>query len=384
VSAARPWRLALGGLAALAAAMGIGRFVYTPILPPMAEALALTKAQAGLLASANFAGYLAGALAASSPRLAGSRRAWLLGALAASALTTGAVGLFAAQAALLALRFAGGAASALVLVFASALVLERLAAAGRSDLSAVHFAGVGAGIALSAVLVSSLLACGAGWRMLWLASGLVSLVAAFAAVFLVPEGPEHKTSSEHASAGSQPGLRALVVAYGLFGFGYIITATFIVDMVRGSAATRALEPWVWTIVGVTAVPSVAFWTLAARRVGVLRAFSIASVAEAIGVAASVLWSGIAGMLLAAALLGGTFMGLTALGLVAARQLAPGNPQRALAVMTASFGTGQIVGPVFAGIVYDSAKSFLPSSLTAATALLVAAILVSVRRGASAA
>ena len=130
----------------MAAAIGIGRFIYTPILPPMAEGLHLTKGEAGLIASANFLGYLAGALAAASPRLPGGPRAWLLAALAASAVTTGAMAWPDGMAALLALRFVGGVASAYVLVLASALVLERLNAAGRGGLSAVHFSGVGTGI----------------------------------------------------------------------------------------------------------------------------------------------------------------------------------------------------------------------------------------------
>ena len=75
---------------ALAVAIGIGRFVYTPILPPMIAALGLSKSAAGLIASANFLGYLLGALLAAMPSLPGSRRAWLLGALPASALTTAA------------------------------------------------------------------------------------------------------------------------------------------------------------------------------------------------------------------------------------------------------------------------------------------------------
>ena len=70
----RPLSLAIGGLVALAVAMGIGRFVYTPILPFMVESIPLTAAQAGLIASANFVGYLAGALLAATPWIAGSRR----------------------------------------------------------------------------------------------------------------------------------------------------------------------------------------------------------------------------------------------------------------------------------------------------------------------
>ena len=123
----RPIALALGGMLALASALGVGRFVYTPILPAMVEGLELSKAQAGLIASANFVGYLIGALLAAAPRLPGSRRAWLLGSLALGAATTGAMGLVSSLPAFLVLRGIGGAASAFVLVFASALVLDRLA-----------------------------------------------------------------------------------------------------------------------------------------------------------------------------------------------------------------------------------------------------------------
>ena len=129
-NALRPLPLVLGGVIALAAAIGIGRFVYTPILPPMEEGLGLTKSQAGFIASANFLGYLLGALAASTPRLPGSRRTWLVATLAVSALTTAAMGLTDAVPLFLLLRFVGGVASAFVLVFASTLVLDRLIAAG--------------------------------------------------------------------------------------------------------------------------------------------------------------------------------------------------------------------------------------------------------------
>lgn len=185
-----PLSLALGGLVALAAAVGIGRFVYTPILPFMLEDLGMTKGAAGLLASANFLGYLAGALFAATPILPGSRRRWLVLALIASSLTTGAMAVASSPVVFLILRFAGGVASAFVLVFASALVLDRLNAAGRADLSAVHFAGVGAGIAFSAVLASGLAAWGGGWRSLWLASGLTSALAVGIVAGLIPDRTE--------------------------------------------------------------------------------------------------------------------------------------------------------------------------------------------------
>jgi predicted MFS family arabinose efflux permease len=366
-------------MVALAAALGVGRFVYTPILPAMVEGLGLSKAAAGLIASANFVGYLAGAVLAAAPRLPGSRRTWLLGALGLGAATTGAMGLVSSLPAFLALRSAGGAASAFVLVFASALVLDRLAHAGRGGLSALHFGGVGVGIALSAALVSALLAAGADWRVLWLASGVASLAALAAVAWLVPEGepPQAAVASPPGTGGSIPGhgLAALAWAYGLFGFGYVVTATFLVAIVRASPEIRSVEPLVWMVVGIAGTPSVALWTWLGTRLGIARAFAVACLVEAVGVAASVFWPTAAGALLAATLLGGTFMGLTALGLAAGRQLASGDPRRALGLLTAVFGVGQIVGPAVAGYLHDRTGAFTLPSLLAAGALVAAAATV---------
>ena len=388
---------------ALAAAIGIGRFVYTPILPLMVEDLGMTKGTAGLLASANFAGYLAGALLAATPVVSGSRRRWLLAGLTVSALTTGAMAFVSSIPVFAVLRFTGGVASAFGLVFASALVLDMgglatgppsppdarsapakpwrsskysdrlLAAAGRSELSAVHFAGVGVGIAVSAVISSGIGTLGGGWRAIWLAGGGVSIVAVGAVARLIPDrsGPAVVTGSRPHRIDRR--LAAFVVAYGLFGFGYIITATFLVAIVRDGAHGRAFEPIVWLVVGLTAAPSVAFWTWIARRVGIARAFALACLAEAVGVAASVLQTATA-VLLGSALLGGTFMGLTALGLIGARRLSTGDPRSTLAIMTAAFGLGQIAGPTFAGLVHDATASFVLPSLTAVAALLVGALL----------
>jgi predicted MFS family arabinose efflux permease len=377
----RPRLLALGGLIAMASAMGIGRFIYTPILPPMAESLHLTKGAAGLIASANFVGYLAGALTATSPRLSTKPRAWLLVALATSAATTAAMAWAMDLPAFLALRFLGGAASAVSLVLASALVLERLVAAGRGNLSALHFSGVGVGITVSALLTWGLTAAGADWRAMWLWGGVLAAAGLVAVAMLIPGAdPKRTASAVTAPQGGDRRLRLLSLAYGLFGFGYVITATFIVVIVRGSPAASPMESVYWLILGLAATPSVAVWVAAGRLLGVLNAFALACVVEAAGVYASVAWPTPGGLLLAAILLGGTFMGLTALGLIAARSLAPANARRGLAIVTSGFGVGQIVGPVVAGYGFDLTGSFFLPSMIAVAALVVGAgLAVAIRR-----
>jgi hypothetical protein len=107
----------------------------------------------GLIAAANFPGHLAGALLATRT-LAGSRHAWLLGSL--GAINTGIMGGTTALPAFLLLHLAGGVASALALILSSAPVLRTLADARRQDLAALHFAGVGVGIAISGGPVAAL------------------------------------------------------------------------------------------------------------------------------------------------------------------------------------------------------------------------------------
>jgi predicted MFS family arabinose efflux permease len=364
--------VALGGCLALAAAMGIGRFVYTPILPFMVEGLGLNQAEAGIIASANFLGYLLGALAAAKASLPGGRRRWFLIALAISALTTAAMAASAAVPWFLLLRFASGVASAFVLVFSSALVLDRLTAAGRTGLWALHFAGVGLGIAGSAVLVAVLAAQGLDWRGLWLASGALALLALIAVLRLVPTEQEPPPAPKrNGKARPNPRLVALILAYGLFGFGYVITATFISTLVRLTPQLQWLEPYVWLTVGLAGIPSVAVWGWIARRIGNGRAFAVACLVEGVGVALSVLGSGAPAVLFAAALLGGTIMGITALGLVHARSLSTGDPRRSIALMTAAFGLGQMIGPSFAGFAYGIGQSFTLPTLVASGALLIA-------------
>ena len=364
---------ALGGMLALAAGMGIGRFVYTPILPDMAAALGLSKSAAGAIASANFLGYLVGALLAAA-RLPGGRRCWFLGGLAASAATTGAMGVPDSMSAFVLLRFVGGVASAFVLVLGSAIVLDRLAATQRTGWAALHFAGVGAGIAASSVLVDALHAFGVDWRTLWSASGALSVVAVPFAVWLVQETASIPQAPAPATAREPPprGLRALALCHGLFGFGYVVTATFIVAVVRVTPQARALETVVWLVVGVAAAPSTAGWSWIAAHLGVLRAYALACLIEAAGVAVGGLWLSPVGALSAAALLGGTFMGITALGFAAARAMAPHQQRRSFAMITAAFGLGQIAGPTVAGVMLDRTQSFAGASILAATAVLAAA------------
>ncbi|MCF6117882.1 MULTISPECIES: YbfB/YjiJ family MFS transporter [Mesorhizobium] len=371
-----PLRLAFAGMIALAVAMGIGRFVYTPILPGMMEELGLTPADAGWIASANYLGYLVGALAAVGGWAHGRERLLMLAGLAATAVLTGLMGLADTMAAFLVIRFLAGVASAFVLVFMSSIVFGHLAAVGRNDLQALHFGGVGLGIAASSALMAILVTEQAGWPAGWFWSAAISACAIAVVMLLLGS-----TATANGADGREPALpkdRALVkiiVAYGLFGFGYIVTATFLVAIVRQGGGGRVFEAVVWMVTGLAGIPSVWLWQKIAAKIGLYRAYAWGCLVEVVGVSASVTMGGHVGPLLGGFLLGGTFIAITALGLQSGRQLAPQAPRRILALMTASFGLGQIIGPIVAGLLAEASGDFFLASIVAAAVLLVSGAVI---------
>jgi predicted MFS family arabinose efflux permease len=381
-------RAALSGLCALALAMGVGRFAYTPVLPLMQADLGLSIPVAGYIASANFAGYLAGALLAiwvASPL----RRQAYVGAILTSVATTLLMTLLHQPLLIALVRLLSGIASAFVLVHGSAIVLDQLARERKSGLSSLLYAGVGTGIALSALLVAMMSHLETNSFAHWLVLGLACAALAPGALMLRDDlAPVSNPSAGNATTSAIPtqqddvqeaetarALRWLVLAYGCLGFGYVITATFLVVMMRGNSGWQAYEMLVWLLVGLAAAPSNLLWMRIAARLGPWRTMTLAFVLEAIGVAAAVAGNSLSMILLGALLLGGTFMGITALGLTTARALSQQASGPVIARMTAAFGLGQIVGPAFGGWLAERSGGFGWPSAVAALALLAAGAIV---------
>jgi len=367
---------AIAGALAMAVAMGLGRFFYTPVLPAMMSGLGLGPAEAGWIASANYVGYLLGAILAAYGWAEGIERKVAISGLVATALLLLAMGVSSNVFVLAIVRFLAGLASAFVMVFTSAIVLSHGLAANKPWVQSSHFGGVGAGITISAVMFGLIILADSGWRMAW----IMAAVLAFAGLIVVSRylprdivraGPAKKEPPLVWT----PSLAALTIAYGIFGFGYIVTAPFLVAIVRDGGGSSLFEAGVWLATGIAAAPSVAYWMPAVRRVGLANVFALGCLVEAIGVAASVLLPLPAGPIIGGVLLGATFIMVTAFGLQLGRQLATESPRRALALMTAAFGTGQILGPVVAGYLADWSGTYTWASLAAAAGLLASAAIV---------
>ncbi|HEV8096429.1 MAG TPA: YbfB/YjiJ family MFS transporter [Burkholderiales bacterium] len=353
-----PAALALAGLAALAVAIGIGRFAFTPILPMMREDAGLSVAEGGWLASANYAGYLLGALWAAVQR---ARTAVAIRtSLAAIGIATLGMSLDVGMAGWAALRFVAGIASAWVLIHVSAACLGRLAPLRRPLLEGAVFSGVGVGIVAAGVLCAALIAVHASSASAWVHLGLLALAAtlviwnvfepSFEAVR--PILRERRWSLAHAR---------FAFAYGAFGFGYIIPATFIPVLAKDLIGDPVAFGWAWPAFGAAAAVSTLAMTFAAKRLSARALWVAAQLVMALGVSAPVAWPGSTGIALAAVCVGGTFMIITMAGMQEARRRARSDPAGLMATMTAAFAIGQIIGPVLVSVIADFSTTLLVAS-----------------------
>lgn len=341
--------LAICGLLTLAVAIGIGRFAFTPVLPMMQKDHGLTLRMAGLLASANYVGYFLGALSAIWIRVA-TRTVVRLSMLAVVILTIG-MGLTHDPWAWIVLRILAGVASAWILIFASAYILEQLAAQGRKQLGGVVFGGVGFGIAVAGALC--LLFVNIGWDAdrTWIALGGAGL----AVGIVCWPGYRDAIAVRATAKTAAPELRlldhaAVIACYGIFGFGYIITGTFLPAMARQSMPDPSVFGWAWPIFGAAAFVSTLFAGGLSTRFSNRRIWASSHAVMAFGVAVPVLLPGMAGIVLSALCVGGTFMVATMTGIQEARILAPQHAPRLMAAMTTAFAIGQILGPLLVSAV----------------------------------
>ena len=341
-----PWEHVFQAAAALAAGMGVGRFAYTPILPLMHAQAGLSATAGASLATANYIGYLAGAVAATLlPALARSRSVMrgslilLTGTLAAMPLTHTVAGWWV-------LRLLAGTASALVFVVAVSSLIGSLRG-HPAHLPGWGFGGVGAGIALSGALVLGLRSLGSlgslgDWRSAWWASAALAAALTAASWTLPPESapvPGPGSGADHPRTHRWFG--ALFACYTLEGVGYIIAGTFLVAAI-GQASPGWLGSGAWVLVGVAAVPSAAAWAWLSHRWPRPDLLLAALVVQAVGIALPVVAGGVAAALISAALFGATFLGIVTMALAAGTHL---RFPRAVVLLTAGYSVGQILGPL---------------------------------------
>ncbi|MCC8394895.1 YbfB/YjiJ family MFS transporter [Paraburkholderia sp. MMS20-SJTR3] len=431
-------RAALACMVTLAVALGIGRFAFTPLLPLMLHGGAagqplLDIQHGGWLASANYAGYFVGAVTCAALRVSPGRMVRL--GLAATVLLTLAMGLAGPFWFWALVRFVAGAVSAWTFVFASQWGLRRLAELGAHAWSGVIYTGPGVGIVGTGLLVSVAGGYGAtaGWigfgvigsvlsALVWpvfadgaragSGSGRMARARAASAADAKPDGAARAATAANAAGNeraAEPGNRIgnrignesggqsvaptsapssahradafwLILLYGIPGFGYIITATFLPVIARHALPGSAWPDLFWPMFGAALIVGAllgarlpAHWD---NRVLLAGCY----VLQAIGIALGIVWPTAGGFSLGSILIGLPFTAITLFAMREARRLRGDDAAGLMGYATAAYGIGQIAGPLVAAPIAAHAGTFSPALWLAAGALIAGAVgLVAVAR-----
>lgn len=350
--APRPAAVALAGLLALAVAMGIGRFAFTPLLPMMLREGIVDLSDASWLATANYLGYWIGAMGcALQPSL---WRRWGRAPLAHT--TTVRIGLMATVLLTLGMalpwsstwalwRGLAGVASALVFVYVSGWCLARLSALGKPSLAGLIYVGPGLGITVSGLAATAMVAHDMRAATGWAAFALLAL--ALTALAWPQLHGAVTASSALAPEESRPPrstIAGLTFAYGLAGFGYIVTATFLPVIARQALPRSVWLDLFWPLFGL----GVSFGALLTLRLPMhwdRRHLLMACYGmQASGILLSVWWPTLAGFAFGSLLLGLPFTAITLFAMQEARRLWPQNVSALIGLLTAAYGLGQIAGP----------------------------------------
>ena len=336
-----------GGILFLVIAMGISRFAFTPILPFMRIDEQLTFQQGGWLASSNYIGYFIGALGAGF--IYRNKKYFLLGNVLLNVTSILFMGFTHSFALWLFLRLIAGITSGFIFVLTSSIIMDYLARHILTKWSGFVFSGIGLGIAISGLFVP-FFETRFHWEGTWIGFGIMSALFLAITLYLwrkvdIHDGEKVAKSNEtNIWQGIMPWL---IMAYGLQGLGYIITGTFLVDIVYNIESLRDFASYSWVMVGVAAIPSAPIWMALMNRFSPIRLMYIAYGLQVFGISLPVFSQTVWSVLLSAFLYGMTFVGLVTLSTGYGRQLYPKQSGAVVSILTTFYAIGQIIGPIIA-------------------------------------
>lgn len=391
------WVIVATGALCTVAALGFGRFAFGMLLPSMAITLELSYAQMGFISTGNFIGYLVAVFFSGMIVARIGQRNFIFLSLLLVGLTMALLSRSQAFAGLLALYVLTGMGSGGANVSTMSLASAWFAKTSRGKAAGFMAAGIGIAMVFTGFFIPFVNhASGAeGWRISWLSLGGMVVVIAFLGLFFLRNKPSDlglalPESKERGAAFDAPeatrgkidiyrskAIYHLGAIYFLFGYTYVIYATFIVTtLVNERGQSEALAGNFWAAVGFLSLFSgPVFGAISdkfGRKAGMIMVFSVQLLAYLL------VASGLPGIFL--------YLSIFCFGLVAwsiptimaaavGDYAGPENAPRALGFITLIFGLGQISGPAIAGVLAESSGSF-SSSFYMAAALAAAAILLS--------
>lgn len=372
-------KVLFAGVCSLILSMGIARFAYTPMLPVMMEQANLSHEGGGWLAAINYAGYLTGVFIASWVSDTVTKDRLYRWGMMVAVLSTAIMALTTSLTVWAVSRYIAGLTSAAGLMLGSGLILNWLVRHHYRRELGIHFSGIGLGIALTsaaAILMVQDLAWDTQWWILTVLGGLLLIPA----LYWFPAAPsrDEELLNQHPSMQHAPPnatfMRLFTAAYFCAGFGYVVTATFIVSIVNAIPALTDKGDWVFLVIGLVAAPSCLLWDLIARKTGDVNALVMAGSIEVIGIITPTFGWGLMGAMISAVLYGATAIAIVSLTLTMAGRYYPAQPAKMMGKMTIAYGIAQMVAPAMTGWFAGAQESYVIGLYLAAGVMTIGAVL----------
>ncbi|CAI6151987.1 MAG: hypothetical protein SPLUMA2_SPLUMAMAG2_01350 [uncultured Sulfurimonas sp.] len=308
----------------------------------------LSVTQAGILASLNFFGYLSGALFSVSLKNIQKKVFYFRLGIILSILTALILGTTHSEILWIVSRVLAGFGSAMILLVGASLVMLKLNLEFKTKAMGIHFSGIGFAIIISE-LVSQMVLENNSWEEAWLILAFMAFIFAFYIFHILSFDKEvHKAALQKESNKSifSPYVILLILAYLTEGVGFVVQGTFLPEIVNSLKGLEGKGNLAWLIVGIAGVPSSILWMRLAHRFNSVDVIIFALSLQVIGILLPTLSTNIYVNLLSAALYGSTFIGLVALFMNIGGQISKHNPVILMGSMTAAYGIGQVIAPLY--------------------------------------
>lgn len=363
-------KVIIAGITSLILTVGIARFAYTPLLPTMLNETHLSTLYGGWLATSNYIGYLLGVVLISYLNSLRYKYWFYRFNLLLAVISTFAMAYTQNIITWSVLRLLAGLSSTAGIILAAGFVMTWLKQHQLKGQLGIHFSGLGFGIAIPG-LVIVWMNHHFNWADQWLILGAVALLFLIPSWFWMPK-PEPLLTHHHnvAAAPSKKWMNLMIAAYFCAGFGYVISATFIVAILEAMPAMQGKGDWIWVLLGVAAIPSCVLWDNVATKYGEINALIISYLLLLMSIIIPLIDNNLVFNLIGAVLFGGTFAGIVSLMLMYVGHKFPVNPSKAMAKLTICYGIAQIIAPAISGYVSSFSHSYNGALWFASCSMLI--------------
>ena len=358
--------------------LGIGRFAYSLVLPDMRESLGWSYSTAGFMNTVNAAGYLAGALGAAAfvRRFGLFRTLWfgVLMSIASLILCALSENFFVLSFARILVGF--GAALSFVGGGALAATIAQKHPERSAFLLALFYTGPGLGLVVSGLASPFLLQYfGPGsWWIVWAALAVISTAMATPLVMNPIDTPPPESATTIAPVTLKP-MMVFLVAYFLFGIGYIAYMTYMIAYVRDAGGNAAAQSAFWCLIGIGAFASPWIWRRLMARGDSGRTIGIIMATLTVGAALAMIGTSPFWLAASALVFGNSFFSVvTATTAFSRMNYPPDAWPKVIGIMTITFGLGQTIGPFLTGAITDATGSLSTALNFSVAVLAIGAVL----------